>query len=96
MNDGGRHVPALFHARWVVLNLENAFEFAQATAREAGALLRDYYQRGVTAEYKGEIDLVTEADRASEALILDRIRAAYPDHAILSEESGANHQTSRY
>ncbi|MBI5565586.1 MAG: inositol monophosphatase [Chloroflexi bacterium] len=78
------------------MNLDQAFEFATDTAREAGALLRDYYQRGVTAEYKGEIDLVTEADRASERLILDRIRAAYPDHAILSEENGANHQTSRY
>jgi myo-inositol-1(or 4)-monophosphatase len=78
------------------MNLSDAFEFAQVTAREAGALLREYYQRGVTAEYKGDIDLVTEADRASETLILDRIRAAYPDHAILSEESGANQQTSRY
>ncbi len=78
------------------MNLEKAFEFATDTARVAGALLREYYQRGVTAEYKGDIDLVTEADRASERLILDRIRAAYPDHAILSEESGANQQTSRY
>jgi myo-inositol-1(or 4)-monophosphatase len=74
----------------------SVFEFAKQTAREAGALLRDHYPRGVTAEYKGEIDLVTEADRASERLILDRIHAAYPDHAILSEESGADTQVSRY
>lgn len=79
-----------------MINLVDALNFATETARAAGALLRDYYQRGVTTEYKGEIDLVTEADRASEALILDRIRAAYPDHAILSEESGANQQASRY
>ena len=78
------------------MNLEAAFEFAKQTAREAGAVLRELNKRGVTAEYKGEIDLVTEADRASEHLILDRIRAAYPDHAILAEESGANQQTSRY
>jgi myo-inositol-1(or 4)-monophosphatase len=78
------------------MNLDKAFEFAQATAHAAGALLRDYYQRGVTAEYKGEIDLVTEADRESERLILDRIRAAYPDHAILAEESGADMQVSPY
>jgi myo-inositol-1(or 4)-monophosphatase len=76
------------------MNLDNAFEFAAATAREAGALVREYYRRGVQAEYKGEIDLVTEADRASETLILNRIRAAYPDHAILAEESGANTQVS--
>lgn len=78
------------------MNLTAAFEFAAQTAREAGAVLRGYNQRGVTAEYKGEIDLVTEADRASERLILDRIRAVYPDHAILAEESGANHQASRF
>ncbi len=79
-----------------MISLDTAFEFAHETAHIAGALLREYYQRGVTAEYKGDIDLVTEADRASERLILDRIHAAYPDHAILSEESGANHQASRY
>ncbi len=78
------------------MNLDQAVDFATTTARAAGALLREYHQRGVQAEYKGEIDLVTEADRASEQLILERIRAAYPDHAILSEESGANRQTSRY
>ena len=83
------------------LNLDKAFDFAVALMREAGELLRGYWRRGVVAEYKGEIDLVTEADRASERLILDRIRAAYPDHAILSEESGAitrgaNSQPSRY
>ena len=71
-------------------------EFAAATAREAGALVREYYRQGLTAEYKGAIDLVTEADRASEALILDRIRAAYPAHAILAEESGAHPQASPY
>lgn len=78
------------------MELSHAFEFAKQTARQAGALLRNYHQHGVAAEYKGEIDLVTEADRASERLILDRLRAAYPDHAILAEESGSNHQASRY
>ncbi len=50
----------------------------------------------MTVKYKGEIDLVTEADHASEALILDRIRSAYPDCAILAEESGASEDTSPY
>jgi myo-inositol-1(or 4)-monophosphatase len=77
-----------------VLNLDDALKFAVATAREAGAVLHDYYQTGVTVKYKGEIDLVTEADHASEALILKRIRSAYPDCAILSEESGASANTS--
>ena len=76
------------------LNLDQALEFATTTARAAGAVLRSYWQRGVVAEYKGAIDLVTEADRASERLILDRIRAVYPDHAILAEESGSNQHAS--
>ena len=42
---------------------------AEWIAREAGALLRGFYERGVATEYKGDVDLVTEADRASEALI---------------------------
>jgi len=77
-----------------VLNLNAALDFAVTTAREAGAVLCDYYRTGVTVKYKGEIDLVTEADHASEALILKRIRSAYPDCAILSEESGASANTS--
>jgi myo-inositol-1(or 4)-monophosphatase len=79
-----------------VLNLNEALDFAIATAQEAGVLLRDYYRAGVTVKYKGEIDLITEADHASEALILRRIRSAYPDCAILSEESGASTNSSPY
>ncbi|MGA7156876.1 MAG: inositol monophosphatase family protein [Acidobacteriaceae bacterium] len=59
---------------------------AESIAREAGALLRDFYHRGVRTEYKGDVDLVTEADRASEALIGQRLRAAFPDHGIYGEE----------
>jgi myo-inositol-1(or 4)-monophosphatase len=59
---------------------------AESIAREAGALLRDLYHRGVRTEYKGDVDLVTEADRASEKLIGTRLRAAFPDHGIYGEE----------
>ena len=38
-----------------------------------GALLRGFYEKGVAMEYKGDVDLVTEADRASEALIKARL-----------------------
>ena len=78
------------------MDLNEAYDFAVVTARAAGALLREYYERGVQTEYKGAIDLITEADRASEKLIWDRIRTAYPDCDILSEESGSNRQASRY
>jgi len=59
---------------------------AAEIAREAGALLRGFYERGVRMEYKGDVDLVTEADRASEALIKRRLAEAFPDHGIFGEE----------
>jgi myo-inositol-1(or 4)-monophosphatase len=61
-------------------------EQAESIAREAGGLLREYYKRGVRTEYKGDVDLVTEADRASEKLIVERLRAAFPAHGIYGEE----------
>lgn len=65
-------------------------------AREAGALLMPYFRRRVTVEYKGEADLVTEADRNSEALIRKRIQALWPDHDVLGEEEGLVDTGSEY
>lgn len=59
---------------------------AESIAREAGALLRNFYEKGVAMQYKGDVDIVTEADRASEALIVDRLHAAFPNHGIFGEE----------
>ena len=56
---------------------------AAVIALEAGELLRGYFDRGVTAEYKGDVDLVTEADRASEKLIVGRLSEKFPGHGIL-------------
>lgn len=62
-------------------------EFIEATIREAGALLRERIGDRHTVRYKGEINLVTEVDRLSEALIVGRIRGSFPGHDILTEES---------
>ncbi len=65
------------------------FEFAhvaEGIARQAGALLRGFYEKGVATEYKGDVDLVTEADRASEKLIREKLQAAFPGHGIYGEE----------
>jgi myo-inositol-1(or 4)-monophosphatase len=59
---------------------------ASEIAREAGALLREFYAKGVEAEYKGDVDLVTEADRASEELIVRRLGEVFPEHGIYGEE----------
>ena len=63
--------------------------FAIQTARDAGRILLDRLGRALQVSNKGDIDLVTEADLASEKLIIERIKSYYPRHAILAEESGA-------
>lgn len=65
-----------------------AREVAISTAREAGAILRERLNLARAIDYKGTVDLVTDADRASEALIIARLHAAFPDHRILGEEGG--------
>jgi myo-inositol-1(or 4)-monophosphatase len=67
-----------------------------AIAREAGALLKHHFQQHLKIEYKGEADLVTAADRASEALIRERIRQKWPDHDVLGEEQGLSDRGSEY
>ena len=64
--------------------------FAVQTARDAGSILVDRLGRALQVSNKGDIDLVTEADLASEKLIIERIKSHYPRHAILAEESGAS------
>jgi len=65
-------------------------------ALEAGALLRSLFERGVVTEYKGDVDLVTEADRASEKLIVERISARFPSHGIFGEEGSRHGLESEY
>lgn len=62
--------------------------FAIETAREAGQVLLERFGRNVNISKKGDINLVTDADLASEALIIERIKSYYPRHSILAEESG--------
>ncbi len=63
-------------------------KFAIETARDAGNILLEKFGKNLEVSKKGDIDLVTEADLASEAFIIDRIRNFYPAHSILAEESG--------
>jgi myo-inositol-1(or 4)-monophosphatase len=61
-----------------------------AIAREAGALLLEYFHKGLKIEYKGDADLVTAADRAAETLIRERVTQQFPSHDVLGEEQGLN------
>jgi myo-inositol-1(or 4)-monophosphatase len=77
-------------------NRDNFLPAMSAIAREAGALLMHYFQKHIKIEYKGDADLVTAADRASETLIRERIQQQFPGHDVLGEEQGLNDQGSDY
>jgi myo-inositol-1(or 4)-monophosphatase len=64
-------------------------ETAAAIAREAGALLLTFTAETKQTRKKGAVNLVTAADVASQELIVSRLNAAFPDHAILAEEDAS-------
>jgi myo-inositol-1(or 4)-monophosphatase len=68
---------------------------AEAAVR-AGRIQKARYATGVPVELKGEIDLVTEVDRACELAILDTLRTRFPDHDIVSEETDLGRSGSRH
>ena len=73
--------------------MSSSSELAQAcaeAARRGGEVLRARWGRRRTIEYKGGIDLVTDADRASEAALLEFLGVRFPAAAVLAEESGAS------
>src|SRR6202049_3702045 len=65
----------------------NSFlEVAIEAAREAGDILLQEFDRPVKISYKGEVDIVTQADKRSEQAIVSRLRSHLPKHAIVAEE----------
>ncbi|MFB3826211.1 MAG: inositol monophosphatase family protein [Bryobacteraceae bacterium] len=74
----------------------NFLETAAEIAREAGGLLARYFERRVGYELKSEFDLVTEADRASESLVVERLRSHFPHHSIVAEEGGGHDNGSEF
>lgn len=74
--------------RVLFVDLEKIRTVGLAAAAGAGEILRHYWGKKHTIEKKGAIDLVTEADLASERAIIRLIRTAFPEHAVLAEESG--------
>ncbi len=63
--------------------------FAMDIAQKSGFLLKEKFNNTHKIQYKGAIDIVTEADKMSEDLIIEAIKRKFPDHGILSEESPA-------
>ena len=75
---------------------ENFLNVAIEVAREAGAILREEYARPANISYKGDVDLVTQADKRSEQAIVARLTKYFPDHAIAAEEGTGHEGTSEY
>jgi myo-inositol-1(or 4)-monophosphatase len=72
-------------------------DFAVELAKEAGQVLMDHLKQRLAVESKStEIDLTTEADVASEKLIVEAIRQRYPKHSILSEEGLGQEQAGEF
>jgi histidinol-phosphatase len=74
----------------VDLDVARAVDVARAAVAAAGAAALGYWRRDLRVERKPDRTPVTVADRAAEAAALDVIQAAFPDHGILAEESGAH------
>ena len=71
-------------------DLQRYLEVATEAALAAGAVLQTYWGKLEHIEQKGRPgDLVTEADKAAEAVVLDVLTRHLPDHPILAEESGS-------
>jgi myo-inositol-1(or 4)-monophosphatase len=65
-------------------------QVAVEAAREAGAIILAEHSRPQKISYKGEVDIVTETDKKSEAAIIARLRSYFPKHAIVAEEGGGD------
>jgi myo-inositol-1(or 4)-monophosphatase len=71
-------------------------EAAVEIAREAGAVLREEAQKTPDISYKGDYDLVTQADKRSEAVIVSRLQKYFPGHAVAAEEGTGKETGSEY
>ncbi|HUI40729.1 MAG TPA: inositol monophosphatase family protein [Terriglobia bacterium] len=76
--------------------MESYLSTAVEIAREAGALIAQLAQRPHEISYKRPSDIVTEVDRRSEELIVERLRGRFPRHGIVSEEGGGQKTNSEY
>src|SRR5579885_2481939 len=75
---------------------KNYLEAAVEIAREAGRILCEEFQRPLEIAYKGEADLVTQADKRSEAAIVSRLKEYFPEHAVAAEEGSGRESGSAF
>jgi len=76
--------------------MKSFLEAAVETARAAGDVLLAEFAKPQKIGYKGEADLVTEADRRAEEAIVTRLRNHFPKHAVVAEEGTGHESESRF
>ena len=80
--------------------ISNILEFMKDLASDAGSIITSYFRGHFNVESKGDgpdsIDIVTDADKASERFIMDQVRKAFPSHDILTEETKTETTGSRF
>uniref|UniRef100_A0A0E0KFY0 Inositol-1-monophosphatase n=1 Tax=Oryza punctata TaxID=4537 RepID=A0A0E0KFY0_ORYPU len=68
---------------------EQFLAVAVDAAKNAGEIIRKGFYQTKNVEHKGQVDLVTETDKACEDLIFNHLRKHYPDHKFIGEETSA-------
>jgi len=78
------------------MDISYAKQIGIAAAYKGASVLRSYFGKTNRVRKKGAVDLVTEADIASEHAIIETIKGVFPDHTIWAEESGVSRGHSRF
>jgi myo-inositol-1(or 4)-monophosphatase len=76
--------------------IRRLLRFAERTAKGAGKILKQGFQRRLQVDYKGRINPVTDFDLKSERYIVSQINSRYPGHAILAEEGSFTEHESPF
>ena len=69
---------------------------AREIAEQAGQYLLAEFEKPGRIEYKSDVDIVTPADRRSEAFIVERLRTLFPQHALIAEEGSRQESAGRF
>jgi myo-inositol-1(or 4)-monophosphatase len=84
------------HSKVAQMTNNNYLDVAIEIAQEAGKILREEFDRPPHIAYKGDADLVTQADKRSERAIVERLTKYFPDHAIVAEEGTGHGGSSEF
>ena len=84
------------HSSIAPMTNHNYLDVAIEIAQHAGKILREEFDRPPHIAYKGDADLVTQADKRSERAIVERLTKYFPDHAIVAEEGTGHGGSSEF